>query len=66
MTPHKCPLCDGAGTVSRPPWVAGDQNTWVGSGNVTWPCRAGEGTSLVFMQVGATYVVPTVTAGGQR
>ena len=24
----KCPKCDGQGTVSKPSWIAGDQNTW--------------------------------------
>jgi len=24
----KCPKCDGQGIVSKPPYVAGDQNTW--------------------------------------
>lgn len=23
MKPHKCPVCDGTGLVSRPPWVPG-------------------------------------------
>lgn len=25
---QKCPKCDGQGIVSKPPWIAGDQNTW--------------------------------------
>lgn len=24
-----CPLCQGQGRVSKPPWIAGDQQTWV-------------------------------------
>ena len=26
-----CPVCDGHGTVTRPPWIAGDQPTWTSS-----------------------------------
>jgi len=25
---QKCPVCDGTGLVSKPPWVTGDQQTW--------------------------------------
>ncbi|MFH1527256.1 MAG: hypothetical protein ABIG69_11505 [Bacteroidota bacterium] len=26
---QKCPKCDGQGIVSKPPWIAGDQETWM-------------------------------------
>ena len=47
--PVKCPVCDGHGTVSRPPWVAGDQHSWPGStaGGGPWPCRACGGIGIV-------------------
>lgn len=28
QVPHKCPVCDGTGKVSRPPYVAGDLPMW--------------------------------------
>lgn len=28
---QKCPKCDGQGTVSRPPYIAGDVNEWTSS-----------------------------------
>ncbi len=42
--PHKCPVCDGQGIVSKPPWVAGDQDTWIDSttGPHTCPKCTGE------------------------
>ena len=47
MNPHKCPVCDGSGSVSRPPWVAGDQQTWVTSGEMSFPCNACYGTGVL-------------------
>lgn len=45
--PHKCPVCDGQGIVSKPPWVAGDQEIWVD--NVTsHPCKACNGTGIIW------------------
>lgn len=38
--PYKCPVCDGAGKVSRPPWVAGDQPTWSGDSFALYDCQA--------------------------
>jgi hypothetical protein len=46
--PHRCPVCTGAGTVSRPPWVAGDQAEWASSGTATYPCRACDGKGIVW------------------
>jgi hypothetical protein len=46
--PYKCPVCDGAGHVSRPPWVAGDQNTWIASDVATHSCHACSGTGIVW------------------
>lgn len=36
---QKCPVCDGTGLVSRPPWVAGDVNRWLSSSAGPWPCQ---------------------------
>jgi hypothetical protein len=46
--PHKCPACDGQGTTMHPPWVAGDQQFWVGGGNGPWPCQACNGTGIIW------------------
>ena len=46
--PHRCPVCGGHGTVSRPPWVAGDQTEWASNGTETYPCRACRGTGIVW------------------
>jgi hypothetical protein len=47
--PHCCPVCNGAGTVSRPPWVAGDVQAWasVDTGS-TYPCKACSGTGILW------------------
>lgn len=49
MTPHKCPVCEGTGKVSRPPWVAGDVYEWVSSSSCgPYTCSACNGTGLVW------------------
>ena len=39
MSEQKCPVCDGTGLVSKPPWVAGDQTQWTTSSAGPWPCK---------------------------
>ena len=46
--PWKCPVCDGAGKVSRPPYIAGDQQSWASSGIKTYPCTSCGGTGIVW------------------
>lgn len=48
MKPYKCPVCDGAGHVQRPPWVAGDQHEWSSGTAQTYPCKACAGTGPVW------------------
>jgi hypothetical protein len=36
-TPHRCPVCSGHGTVSRPPHIAGDIPTWSASSVEAYP-----------------------------
>lgn len=47
MMPHTCPVCNGAGTVQRPPWVAGDQSTWVSASTAPHPCKACNATGII-------------------
>lgn len=46
--PHECPVCDGTGLVSRPPWVPGDQPTWTDGGTGPYPCRACGGMGVLW------------------
>jgi hypothetical protein len=46
--PHKCPVCQGTGIVSRPPWIAGDIGEWTDSGNNTYPCKACDGKGVIW------------------
>jgi hypothetical protein len=46
--PHKCPVCDGAGLVSRPPWIAGDVPGWSSSDCAPHPCKPCFGTGIVW------------------
>lgn len=48
MTPHTCPVCNGAGRVSRPPWVAGDVTEWSSSSAGPYPCQSCNGTGIVW------------------
>lgn len=43
---QKCPVCDGSGLVSRPPWVAADQSYFSTPSAGPWPCKrcGGSGT----------------------
>ena len=48
-SPHVCPVCNGHGTVTRPPWVAGDASTWAAAGaSDLYPCHACAGKGLVW------------------
>ena len=46
--PHKCPVCDGTGKVSRPTHVAGDQPSWSDSSAGPHPCSACNGIGIVW------------------
>jgi len=44
---QKCPVCDGTGLVSRPPYVAGDQQRWSSTSTGPYPCRVCVGSGMV-------------------
>jgi hypothetical protein len=46
--PHKCPCCDGAGKVSRPPWIPGDVESWTSGDIGVYECRSCNGTGVVW------------------
>jgi hypothetical protein len=46
--PFACPVCNGSGKVSRPPWVAGDQREWSSTTIAAYPCRACGGTGVLW------------------
>lgn len=46
-----CPYCKGQGTVSKPPWVAGDKDWWVSSGTQTYICPTCSGQGFVVVQI---------------
>lgn len=46
--PFCCPVCNGAGTVSRPPYVAGDQPMWTANNTGPYPCKACGGCGIVW------------------
>lgn len=45
---QKCPVCDGTGLVSRPPWIAGDQSYWIGSSSGPYTCKACGGSCVIW------------------
>ena len=49
--PHKCPVCEGQGTVSRPPHVAGDVHEWTDTSAGPWTCHACDGKGVVWEPV---------------
>ena len=44
---QKCPVCDGTGLVSRPPWIAGDVTEWVDSSCGPYPCKTCNGVGIL-------------------
>lgn len=49
ITMQTCPVCNGAGTVQRPPWIAGDQPTWATDSTQTYECKACKGTGIIMV-----------------
>lgn len=43
---QKCPKCDGQGTVSKPPWIAGDVYEW-SSTSVSHQCNVCNGAMII-------------------
>jgi hypothetical protein len=48
MKPHLCPKCHGQKTVSKPPWVPGDVQTWTSSDAGPYPCPVCEGHGVLW------------------
>ncbi len=48
--PHKCPVCNGTGLVSRPPGGAGDQPDWCDTGTAPYNCGPCEGTGVLWRE----------------
>lgn len=46
--PHKCPVCEGQGTVSRPAHIDGDVKYWYSDGAGGYVCPACHGTGIVW------------------
>lgn len=53
MIPHKCPVCDGTGLVSRPPYVPGDQPEWSSNETGPYTCKVCKGGGLVWSPEGS-------------
>lgn len=45
---QKCPVCKGRGLVVRPPWIAGDQESWVSSDTGPYTCKCCNGSGFIF------------------
>lgn len=43
---QKCPVCDGQGLVSKPPYVAGDQQSW-SSSQANFTCQTCKGLRII-------------------
>jgi len=46
---HKCPVCDGSGKVSRPPWVPSDQTSWLTSHTNSYDCGSCQGRGIILV-----------------
>lgn len=45
----ECPHCRGQKTTSKPPWVVGDQETWVTSDTNLYPCPTCDGKGYLLI-----------------
>jgi len=45
-----CPVCVGQGTVSRPPYIAGDSHEWSSSSSGGFPCPVCHGAGVIPMK----------------
>ena len=46
--PHTCPICQGTGKASKPPWIAGDANDWSDTSCGPWTCNGCLGSGIVW------------------
>jgi hypothetical protein len=52
MIPHMCPVYNGQGLASRPPWIPGDIPRWDSSNaGATYQCRACGGTGIIWQPI---------------
>ncbi len=50
--PFTCPTCGGHKTVQKPPWIAGDQQTWLASNaHEFYSCPSCEGTGIIWNEI---------------
>ena len=49
MKAQLCPKCNGQGIVSKPSWIAGDVDTWSGSGTATYICDLCNGGKVIYI-----------------
>lgn len=47
MKPYTCPTCHGLKTVSKPTYIAGDQETWYATSTGTYPCPTCDGKGYI-------------------
>lgn len=62
MNWQKCPVCDGSGLVSRPPWVAGDRLTWADTSTGPYTCPTCHGVRVLLVP-GPAWTPPSPGAG---
>jgi hypothetical protein len=48
---QKCPKCDGQGTVSKPPYIAGDVYEWSGTSS-QFQCNVCNGRMIIHCATG--------------
>ena len=46
--PYKCPVCNGAGRITRPPGIGGDVETWTASGITLYCCPLCKGERIIW------------------
>ena len=57
MKLQRCPVCNGAGHVSRPPHIPGDVNEWSASGIYSYSCHSCEGKGYIKIEDGKSWFV---------
>lgn len=59
-----CPKCNGQGTVSKPPYLAGDIDHWVSSAT-SFPCDVCSGAKIIARPIlSNNELTPSSSTGG--
>lgn len=57
MSLELCPNCNGQKTVSRPPWISGDQETWDTADSSVYPCPTCDANGYITIETKGKWAI---------